>query len=403
MTLDLNRLKQKYSNLTRKHAKEEYINIQPIQRGGILTPEARRVLSEFGDGYSVCDYCTTGKLVCIKKPPIEGFLVDAAIFMGMDVVRPTAGSRMAQYIIFDVMTQENDTVLIDSTAHYTTYLAINKARLRVKEVPHNGYPEYKINEEDYASKIDEIKNETGKLPALVFVSHVDYSYGNIADVKKISEICKKYGIPLVLNGAYTVGIMPVNGKDFGADFLTASGHKSMAASGPIGLLGMREEHSEKITQVASIKGDWSERQFKSKEVHFYGCSPVYGLPIVTLMASFPRVVERSSPESWTEELKKVKHFVKEMERIEGVKVLGKRPKAHPLMQIESLSFFEASQTHKRKGFFLSESLRKKKVVGLFPGSSKHFKLNTFGLSWEELETVISAFHDVAKEHGISVS
>ena len=33
------------------------INIDPLQTGGILTPEARQALAEWGDGYSVCDYC----------------------------------------------------------------------------------------------------------------------------------------------------------------------------------------------------------------------------------------------------------------------------------------------------------------------------------------------------------
>ncbi|MHA1145219.1 MAG: O-phospho-L-seryl-tRNA:Cys-tRNA synthase [Candidatus Helarchaeota archaeon] len=403
VSLDIQRLKDKYGNLTRRYAKEEYINIQPIQRGGLLTPEAKRVLLEFGDGYSVCDYCTKGKLVNIKKPPIVDFLADVATFMGMDVVRPTAGSRMAQYVIFNVMTEKGDTVILDSTAHYTTYLAIDEAKLHHKEVPNNGYPEFKINEDDYATKIEEVKKETGTLPTLVFVTHVDYSCGNIVNVKKISKICQDYGVPLVLNGAYSVGIMPVNGKELGVDFLTASGHKSMAASGPIGLLGMQEKHSEKILEAASIKGEWSGRQFLNKESHFYGCPPVYGLPIITLMASFPRVVERSQPEAWKEEVKKVKYFVQEIERIESVKVLGKRPKEHPLIQIETPAFYEVSKTHKRKGYFLSESLRKKKVVGVFPGSSKRFKINIHGLSWEKLNAVISAFQEIARENNIPIN
>ncbi|MHC1590670.1 MAG: O-phospho-L-seryl-tRNA:Cys-tRNA synthase [Candidatus Helarchaeales archaeon] len=403
LNLDIHRLKQKYGNLTRKNAREEFINIQPIQRGGILTPEAKKILLEFGDGYSVCDYCTKGRLVSIKKPPIFDFLEDVAAFMGVDLVRPTAGSRMAQYIIFDVMTRKNDTVIIDSTAHYTTYLAVEKAGLKHEEIPNSDHPEFKINEDDYARKIEEIKQKTGKLPALIFLTHVDYSYGNIADVQKVSKICKEYGIPFVLNGAYSVGIMPVNGKELGVDFLTASGHKSMAASGPIGLLGMKEEFAEKFVKVASIKGTWSGREFLNKEIYFYGCPPVYGLPIMTLMASFPRIVERTTPSAWSEEVKKVQHFVKEIERIETVKVLGKKPKEHPLIHLETPAFYEVSKKHKRKGYFLSESLRKKKIVGIFPGSSKRFKINIYGLSKEELEKVINAFHEVARENGIPVN
>ena len=42
------------------------INIDPLQRGGILTPEARAALVEWGDGYSVCDFCA-GMLDHIKN------------------------------------------------------------------------------------------------------------------------------------------------------------------------------------------------------------------------------------------------------------------------------------------------------------------------------------------------
>ena len=52
------------------------INIDPLQRGGILTPEAREAILEWADGYSVCDYCT-GSLEEIQTPPIKEFVREA--------------------------------------------------------------------------------------------------------------------------------------------------------------------------------------------------------------------------------------------------------------------------------------------------------------------------------------
>ena len=57
-----------------------------------------------------------------------------------------------------------------------------------------------------------------------------------ADAEKIASICHEYDVPLLLNGAYAVGRMPVSAKEIGADFIVGSGHKSMAASGPVGVL-----------------------------------------------------------------------------------------------------------------------------------------------------------------------
>ncbi|MEO2240566.1 MAG: O-phospho-L-seryl-tRNA:Cys-tRNA synthase, partial [Euryarchaeota archaeon] len=46
----------RYRRLVRD-TERRYINVNPIQRGGVLTPEAKKALIEFGDGYSVCDFC----------------------------------------------------------------------------------------------------------------------------------------------------------------------------------------------------------------------------------------------------------------------------------------------------------------------------------------------------------
>ncbi len=42
------------------------INIDPLQTGGRLTEAAKQALVEWGDGYSVCDFCG-GVLDQIKK------------------------------------------------------------------------------------------------------------------------------------------------------------------------------------------------------------------------------------------------------------------------------------------------------------------------------------------------
>jgi len=44
-------------NLEPRTREEEFINIHPIQAAGRLTPEARKAIISYGDGYSTCDYC----------------------------------------------------------------------------------------------------------------------------------------------------------------------------------------------------------------------------------------------------------------------------------------------------------------------------------------------------------
>jgi len=392
----------RYVGMKRDFAEEEYINLQPIQRGGILTEEARRAILEFGDGYSTCDWCPpkAARLDMITEPPIQSFYQDLAEFLGMDVARVVTRCREAKFIAFRMLGRPGDYVVLDSTAHYSSYIAAELAELKVKEVPNSGPPEYRVDLEAYAGKIEEVKKETGKLPAAVLLTHVDYLYGNLNDAKVVSKIAKEYSIPYILNCAYSAGIMPVSGKELGADIITSSGHKSWAASAPTGILAFNKSLEEKFTARSKIEGDLTKRKFGTKELAMLGCT-VMGAPLITLMASFPEVVKRV--ERWGEEVEKVRYLVAELEKIEGITMRGMKPKMHTLTHMETESLYKVSETHKRKGYFLYDELRSRKIVGIQPGLTKHFKFNTYGLTWDQIRYVRDAFFDMAKKYGLKVS
>jgi Sep-tRNA:Cys-tRNA synthetase len=390
---------EKYKKLHRV-VDESWINIHPIQRGGILSPEARRILVLFGDGYSTCDLCLEGRVDLIKTPPILDFASDLAKFLHMDEVRFTPGARGAKLAVFRSLAEPGDTIILDSLAHYTSYIAAEVCGLKIEEVPHGGYPEFRIKTDEYASKIEEVKRKTGRLPSAVLLTHVDYRYGNLADAAQVGKIAKEHGVPYILNAAYSAGVMPVDGKRLGVDFLICSGHKSWAASGPIGILATTYEYSSKTFRTSTIKGPWSGRAFLKKDVYLFGCPPVFGAPIATLMASFPHVVERVK--RWDEEVEKIRWFVKELERIKDFHQLGERPRQHTLVTFETPSFHKVSKKHPRKGFFLYEELKRRKIAGVHAGMTKMIKLNIYGLSWEQLQKVVQVFHEIAKTHGIEV-
>lgn len=373
---------KKIQNLKREHLK--FINIDPLQRGGILYPEARKALQEWGDGYSVCDFCV-GRLDLIKNPPIFDFIHEILPeFLDTDIARITNGAREGKFIIMHSVCKPGDTIIIDKNAHYTTYVVAEMTDLKIKEVPNSGYPEFKINEGDYAKAIQEVKDETGKLPALVLLTCPDGNYGNLPDAKKVAKISHEYKIPFLLNAAYGIGRMPISSKELDCDFIVGSGHKSMASSGPIGILGMKEEW-EKILLKKS-------KYFKAKEIELLGCT-ARGAGIMTMIASFPNIVKRVK--KWEEEVKKARWFSEQMEKI-GIKQLGENPHNHDLMFFEAPKLYEISKKHKRKGYFLYEELKKRGVVGIKPGLTKNFKLSSYLLAEKELKTVVEAFKDIIK-------
>ncbi|MBU2010245.1 O-phospho-L-seryl-tRNA:Cys-tRNA synthase [Patescibacteria group bacterium] len=368
---------QKFINL--KRGAKGMINIDPLQAGGILTDEARQALLEWGDGFSVCDFCP-GRLEGIKKPPIYDFVHQALPdFIGADVVHLTHGAREGKFLIMHALAQPNDFIIIDKSAHYTTYVAAERAGLNIKIVENSGYPEFKINVDDYEKAINEIQNEGKGKIALLVLTYPDGNYGNLPDAKKLATISQKYKIPFLLNTAYAVGRMPINMNETGADFIVASGHKSMASSGPIGFVGMKKEWDEVLFKKSQY--------FAKKEVGILGCVS-RGTAIMTLMASFPSVVERIK--EWPKQVEKAQWFSRQLEK-QGLKQLGEKPHNHDLMFFEAEKLYEISKTHKGGAFFLYKELKKNNIWGIKPGLTKNFKLSTFAANKEELQKVVDVF------------
>jgi len=368
---------QRFADMHRENS--GCINLNPIQRGGLLSPAARNCLSEWADGYSVCDFCE-GCLQTIKKPPVDVFVGEVLPdFLGIDSVRITNGAREGKFTVMHALCEKGDAILVDGNAHYTTFVSAERAGLRVFEVPGSGKPEYKIDADKYAEEIEKNK------PKLVLLTYPDGTYGNLPDAAKVGKICSDYDVPFLLNCAYSIGRMPVDAKKLSADFVVASGHKSMAASGPVGLLGASEDYADVVFRKSE--------KYKNKEVELLGCT-ARGLPLITLMASFPSVVERVA--RWDEEVSKARHFVREMEKIEGVKQLGEAPRNHDLINLETEAFYRISERHKKGRFFLYSELRSRGIVGLKPGMTRGFKLSTYQLTGEELEKVVNAFTEISR-------
>ncbi|MGE5316481.1 MAG: O-phospho-L-seryl-tRNA:Cys-tRNA synthase [Chloroflexota bacterium] len=379
---------------------ETYINIQPIQAAGRLTPEARKALIAYGDGYSTCDACRKPfRLDKISSPPIAPFHEQLASFLNMDVVRVVPGARRGFQAVASTLVNKGDSVIVSALAHYTEFLAVEEAGGIVKEVPLN---EHKIVTADAtADKIEAVKQETGKLPVLVMIDHFDYQYANEHDVKGIAKVAHQYDIPFLYNGAYTVGVRPVDGKDIGADFVVGSGHKSMAAPAPSGVLATTDEWASKVFRTTQTVGDVTKRKFGIKEVEMLGCT-LMGSTLIGMMASFPTVKDRVK--NWEEEVRKSNYLIDGLLAIEGSKVVSEYPRKHTLSKIDTTGSFDiVAKEHKRKGFFLSDELSSKGIAGEFAGATRVWKLNTYGLSWEKIRYVVDTFQEVADKYKLQVN
>lgn len=370
-------------NISRE-VERENLNLNPLQRGGILPKEAREALYDFGDGYSVCDYCA-GRLNEISKPSIGGFLEDLAKFLNVDDVRTVHGAREGKFAVMHGICDPGDVIVVDGNAHYTTHLAAERAGLEIIEVPSSGYPEFRIDMEVYQKTLENAIHEYGEIK-LAVLTHVDGNYGNLTDADEFGKVCSKLGVPSLLNCAYSMGRLPIDVNGWDIDFVVGSGHKSMAASGPIGVLGIKHEWADTMLKR-------SPRHVK-KEVEMLGCTS-RGAPIATLMASLPHVIERVS--KWDDEVKLSREFVAKLEDIDGINQLGIKPTNHDLVRFDTPILHEISKIHPRKGFFLYEELKSRKIVGIKRGQTEWFKCSTYGMSEEQRNYIADSFKEIVEK------
>jgi Sep-tRNA:Cys-tRNA synthetase len=376
------------------------INIDPIQAGGGLTADALKAVIAYGDGYSVCDNCRKpNRLDYIAKPPVAQFHKDLAGWLNMDAARVVPGARRGFQAVAHTYVNKGDPVLLTSLSHYTEFLAVEGAGGIACEIPASD--RQIITPDAAAEKIGEIQKKFGRPPVLAIIDHVDYQYGNVHDVAAIAKVAHQYDIPVLYNGAYTVGIMPVDGKALGADFVTGSGHKSMAAPAPSGVLATTAERENEVFRTTAITGDLTGRKFGIKEPELMGCT-LMGVTLLGMMASFPHVKER------------VKHFEKELANtrvvldgllsVAGTKMLSEVPRKHTLTRIDTTNSFDVvAQAHKKKGFFFSSALEERGVIGIIPGATRVWKCNTYGMTGAQAKYLAQVFVDIARENGLPVS
>ena len=216
----------------------------------------------------------------------------------------------------------------------------------------------------------------------------------------IAKVAHQYNVPVLCNGAYTVGILPVDGKALGVDFVVGSGHKSMAAPAPSGVLAATAERAKDVFRTTAIEGDVTGRKFGIKEPEMMGCT-LMGATLVGMMASFPHVKER------------VKHFDRELANnrivmdallsIEGTKILSEYPRKHTLTRVDTTGSFDTvAGSHKKKGFYFSSALNDKGIFGLIPGATRIWKFNTYGMTEKQARYLADAFVAVARENGLPI-
>ncbi len=144
-----------------------------------------------------------------------------------------------------------------ATLHTVEHLAKTAGiKLSYVSILQNGH----INLESLLDLLENNKEKT-----IVSIMHANNEIGNMIDLHKVGEICKKHNAYFHSDTVQTVGHFPFNLKETPVDFITGAGHKFHGPKG-VGILYINE--NIKITPL--VHGGAQERNMRAGTENLYG-------------------------------------------------------------------------------------------------------------------------------------
>lgn len=150
-----------------------------------------------------------------------------------DVVFTKNATESLNIAIHGLLTKK-DHVITSVTEHNSVLRPLNYLKEKGMKVDYIG-----INEKGILN-IFEIENYINKNTKAVILNHASNVTGNINDIKKVGEICKKHKLLFIVDASQTAGAFNIDMEEMNIDVLCFTGHKSLYGPQGVGGLCVKE-------------------------------------------------------------------------------------------------------------------------------------------------------------------
>ena len=182
------------------------------------------------------EYATLSKEVMEEIERVyEGARVDVARLLGAstdEIALTRHVSEGINIVATGIDWEPGDEVIVTDEEHPAgslPWMNLMKRRgIVVRQLPLAPYEKDGIVE-----RLDDLITPRTKLLCL---SHVSTRTGFVLPAREVADTAHKRGVPVLLDGAHAVGLIPVNVKDLGCDFYSGCGHKWLLAPQGTGFL-----------------------------------------------------------------------------------------------------------------------------------------------------------------------
>lgn len=125
-----------------------------------------------------------------------------------------------------------------------------------KDFPSNIYPWINLKSKGVEARaipsrggrllIEDIEELMDARTRLVAISSVQFSNGFRTDLKRLGELCRRKGALLCVDAIQSLGLIPMDVREFNIDFLAADAHKWLLGPEGIGIFYCRKELAQKL-------------------------------------------------------------------------------------------------------------------------------------------------------------
>ena len=195
--------------------------------------------------------------------------------------------------------------------------------------------------------LDGIEHAMGERTRLVALSHVSYSSGALLPVREIVELAHARGVEVLVDGAQSVGAMPVDVRRLGADYYTVSAQKWLCGPEGMGALYVRRERLSALAPTfcsyfSTASNDFRGQVVFHQDARRFEAGMVYRPALAGFGASLQWMRERvGSERAWQRSLGLVAHARELLGQLDGVVLMTPEKQSSQLLSFDLPAFSPA--------------------------------------------------------------
>lgn len=253
--------------------------------------------------------------------------------------------------------QPDDEILLSDAEHPGVIASIKEISRRFG-VKVSTFP--LVDTLNQGNPVEVIQNHLTSATRLVVISHVLWNTGQVLPLKEISQVCHQYPskkpIQILVDGAQSAGLIPLNLPETEVDFYGCTGHKWLCGPTGVGFLYVKENLA---TPLQPTFIGWRSLDFSKSDLPFAPDGSRYEIatsayPLYTGLAGAIALHQAwGNPEKRYQRICQLSAYLwEELNKIDGIQCLKNSPPQSGLVSFYTNNPSQLVSNLENKGYYL---------------------------------------------------